>query len=556
MVPKLPTNLPCQLGLKFMKAACDSGDLPRARNLFDKIGEPDLRTWTVLISAYTRRGLPKDSIKIYSLLRAREINPDKLVLLAVAKACSTLRDTIKAKEVYEDAIRFGFHSDTLLGNALIDMFAKCKCVEDARQVFDDIPVKDVVSWTSLTSCYVTCYLPRRGLDEFREMVLNRVRPNAVTVSSILPACSELRTLKLGREIHGFVVKHGMEENLFVCSALVSMYANCLSMRQAQLVFDNMSQRDIVLWNVILTAYFSNKECEKGLDLFYKMRYDGVQLNDASWNAVIGGCTQNGRTEQALEMLGQMQNSGFRPNQITITSVLPACSSFERLGTGKEIHGYIFRNWFIEDLTTITAVVFMYAKCGDLELSRKVFSLMPKKDTVAWNTIIIANSMHGKGEEALLLFQKMLDSGTKPNSVTFNGVLSGCSHSLLVDEGFLIFNSIRDYSIEPDADHYSCIVDILSRAGRLEEAYDFIQKMPLEPTAGAWGALLGACRVHKNMELAKIAANRLFEIEPNNPGNYVLLSNTFASAKLWDEASEIRNLMRDRGITKEPGYSWV
>lgn len=325
---------------------------------------------------------------------------------------------MKAKEVHADASRFGFHSDTLLGNALIDMYAKCKCVEDARRVFDDMRVKDVVSWTSLSSCYITCQLPRKGLEKFREMVLNGVKPNVVTVSSILPGCAELRTLNLGREVHGFVVKHGMGENLFVCSALVSMYASCLGIRQARLVFDNMSQRDSVLWNVILTAYFSNKQWEKGLDLFYKMRNEGVVLGDASWNAVIGGCIQNGRTEQGLKMLGKMQDMGFTPNQVTITTLLPACTSWETLRTGKEIHGYIFRHRFTEDVTTATALVFMYAKCGNLELSRRAFSLMPKKDTVAWNTIIIANSMHGKGEEALLLFQKMLESGTKPILLLF------------------------------------------------------------------------------------------------------------------------------------------
>lgn len=556
MISKLPTNLPCHVSLRLIKAYCNCGDLESARHLFNKIPKPDLRTWTILISAYAQQGFAEDSLKLYTLLRLREINPDKLVLLSVAKACATLGDNTKAKEVHDDAVRFGFHSDTLLGNALIDMYAKCQCVEDARRLFDEMTAKDVVSWTSLSSCYVTCRLPRQGLEEFRQMLLNGVRPNVVTVSSILPACSELRTLNLGREIHGFVVKHAMGGNLFVSSALVSMYASCLSIRQAQLVFDNMSQRDTVLWNVILTAYFSNKESEKGLALFYQMRNEGVTLNDASWNAVIGGCIQNGRTEQALEMLGQMQDLGFKPNQITITSVLPACTSLESLRAGKEIHGYIFRTWLIEDLATTTAVVFMYAKCGDLELSRRVFSLMSKKDTVAWNTIIIANSMHGEGEEALLLFQKMLDSGTKPNSATFTSVLSGCSHSLLVDKGLLIFDLMRDYSIEPDADHYSCIVDLLSRAGQLEGAYDFIQKMPIEPTASAWGALLGACRVHKNVELAKIAAKRLFEIEPDNPGNYVLLSNTLATAKLWDEASEIRKLMRERGIAKEPGCSWL
>ncbi|KAK9275541.1 hypothetical protein L1049_022808 [Liquidambar formosana] len=437
------------------------------------------------------------------------------------------------------------------------MYAKCRHFEGAQRVFDDMPVKDVITWTSLSSCYVSCGLPRQALVAFREMSLNGVRPNSVTVSSVLPACTELKNLNLGREIHGFIVKNGIGENVFVSSALVDMYASCLSIRRALLVFDNMSRRDIVSWNVIMTAYFLNKECEKALSLFYMMRNNGIELNYASWNAVIGGCMQNGRTEQALEILGQMQYSGFKLNQITITSILPACTNLESLRGGKEIHGYILRHWFVEDLTATTALVFMYAKCGDLDLSRRVFNMMPRRDTVSWNTMIIANSMHGNGKEALFLFHKMLDSGVKPNSVTFTGVLSGCSHSRLVNEGLLVFDSMsRDYSIEPDADHYSCMVDVLSRSGRLTEAYEFIQKMPLEPTAGAWGALLGACRVYKNVELGKIAANQLFEIEPHNPGNYILLSNIFVSAKLWGEASQTRKLMRDRGITKTPGCSWV
>ncbi|XP_059623751.1 pentatricopeptide repeat-containing protein At1g20230-like [Cornus florida] len=557
MLSKIPTNLPPHLSLKFIKIYSSSGDLWRARQLFDKIPEPDLRSCTVLISAYTKHGFPKEAIQLYEELRKQNIPLDKLVLLSVVKACATSADVNKAKEIHEDAIRFGFHSDLLLGNALIDMFGKCRFSEGARRVFDNLWVKDVISWTSIASCYINCGRPREALRLLREMGLNGVRPNSVTLSSILPACSELKDLSSGRELHGFVVRNGLEENVYVSSALVNMYASCLSIKQAQLVFDSMSQRDIVSWNAIVTAHFSNGECEKALSLFNRMKTEGVRLNYASWNAVIGGCMQNGRTKQALEILCQMQDSGFKPNQITITSVLPACTNLESLRGGREIHGYIFRHWIYEDITATTALVLMYAKCGVLELARRVFKMIPKRDTVAWNTMIVANSMHGNGDEALSLFYKMLNSGTKPNSTTFTGVLSGCSHSRLVDEGLSVFHSMsRDHFIEPDAQHYSCMVDVLSRAGRLEEAYRFIQEMPIEPTAGAWGALLGACRVYKNVDLGRIAANRLFEIEPDNPGNYVLLSNILVTAKLWGEASGTRKMMRERGITKLPGCSWV
>ncbi|GAV89645.1 PPR domain-containing protein/PPR_2 domain-containing protein/DYW_deaminase domain-containing protein [Cephalotus follicularis] len=557
MLSKIPANPPPRLVLKFFKMFSHYDDIQRARHLFDKIHEPDLRSWTILISAHTKHGFPEEALNIYNTLRARNVKLDTYVLLPVAKACAASADLIKAREVHDDAIRFGFSSDTLLGNALVDMYAKCKYVDGAKRAFDDVKVKDVVTWTSMASCYANCGLARQCFGVIRNMGLNGVRPNSVTVSSILPACTELKDLNLGREIHGFVVRNAIGENVFVSSALVNMYASCLSVRQAEFVFVNMFRRDSVSWNVLLTAYFSNKEYEKGLGLFHQMRSEGVKLNQASWNAVVGGCVQNGLNEQALDKLRQMQDSRFRPNQITITCVLPACTNLESLKGGKEIHGYICRHWYFKDLTTSTALVSMYAKCGDLDLSRRVFDMMTRKDTVAWNTIIIANSMHGNGNEAVLLFHNMLGSGIKPNSVTFTGVLSGCSHSRLVHEGLQIFNSMnREHSIDPDADHYSCMVDVLSRAGRLEEAYEFIQRMPIEPSAGAWGSLLGACRVYKNVKLGRISANRLFEIEPDNPGNYVLLSNILGTAKLWDEASKTRKLMRDRGIPKTPGCSWV
>ncbi|KAL6283266.1 hypothetical protein ACE6H2_014195 [Prunus campanulata] len=474
MLSKLPANVPSHLSLRFLKVYCNSGDLQRARHLFDQIPHPDLRAWTVLISGHTRHGFPKESIKLYASLRARQIDPDNLLLLSVAKACASLGDLRNAKELHDEAIRFGFHSDIALGNAMVDMFGKCKYVDGARQVFDDMPAKDVVSWTSLCSCYVNCGLPRQGLVAFRDMGLNGVRPNAVTVSSILPACSELKYLNLGREIHGFVVKHAMEENVFVSSALVNIYASCLSIKQAQMVFDMMPQRDVVSWNVLLTAYFLNRDCEKGIALFCRMRREGVKLDGASWNAVIGGCLNNGQTEQALKMLGQMQESGFKPNQITITSLLPACKDLESLRAGKEVHSYIFRNCLMEDLATTTALVSMYAKCGELELSRRVFDMMPRRDTVAWNTMIIANSMHGNGEEALLLFRKMLDSWVKPNSVTFTGVLCGCSHSRLVDEGIMVFDSMRrDHSLRNRV--YSFVAGDRSNE-RSEEIYKFLVEM--------------------------------------------------------------------------------
>lgn len=554
---KLPANISPHVGEKLLNTVLNSGDLSRARQLFDKIPEPNLHSWANLISAYTKQNLPNEAVKLYFLFRKQNIQlPDRILLLSAAKACAAYADLTKAKEIHEDAVRFGYLSDLTLGNALINMYGKCKCCDGAQSVFNELPVKDVISWTSLLSSYVNCGFLGEALQAFCKMGLNGLRPNAVTLSSILPACSEMKCLNLGRQIHGYAVKDGFGENAFVTSALVDMYASCSCLADAQLVFDNMLVRDIVSWNVIVSAYFLNGESERALSRFGKMRKQGVPLNYDSWNTVIGGCVQHGENTLALELLVQMQDEGFKPNHITITSALPACSNLESLRKGKEIHAYIFRNKIFTDITTTTALVYMYAKCGELELSSQIFNIMPRKDAVAWNTIIIANAMHGRGEEALLLFRNMLISGVKPNSITFTGVLSGCSHSKLVDEGLQVFHSMRSHLIEPDADHYASLVDILSRAGCLDEAYGYIQRMPMKPTAGAWGALLGGCRVYKNVDLARIAAKHLFEIEPDNPGNYVLLSNIFVEGKLWNEASMYRKIMEQKQISKPPGCSWI
>lgn len=558
MLPKVPTHLPPHLNIEFIKKYLNSGDLARARQLFDGITYPDVHSWTLLISAYTKNGRCREAIKLYTEVRnSRKINPDKLAILAVAKACAFSGDLAKAKEIHCDAVNYRMSSDLLLGNVLIDMYGKCKYFEGAERVFDGLMMKDVITWTSFCSCYVNCGLPREALRALRQMGLSGTRPNAMTLSSVLPACSDLKYLPLGREIHGFGIKNGMGENVFVNSALVDMYASCSSIKNAEIVFNNIPQPDVVSWNVIISAYFSNGECEKALTKFLQMRKQGVKLDTVSWNSVISGCADNGKAQQALELLGDMQQLGCKPNQITITSLLTACTGLELWRGALEIQAYIVRHCFMDDLAASTALVFIYAKSGDLEMSNRLFHMMPLRDTVAWNTIILANSMHGNGEKALSLFNEMVSSGLKPNAVTFTGVLSGCSHSQMVDEGLAVFHSMsKDHKVEPDAEHYSCMVDVLSRGGRLADAYNFIQHMPVEPSPSAWGALLGACRIYKNVDLGRIAANQLFEIEPDNPGNYVLLFNILVTAKLWGEASETRKLMRDRGIKKVPGCSWV
>ncbi|CAI9763299.1 unnamed protein product [Fraxinus pennsylvanica] len=263
-------------------------------------------------------GHPKEAINFYAEFRnSGKVSPDKLAFLSVVKACAKLGDVLKAKDIHDDAIKYGFGSDLLLGNAMIDIYGKCKYIDDAKIVFDDLRVKDVISGTSLCSCYVNCGLPGDALWAIRAMCLSGTMPNAMTLSYILPACSVLKCLNLGREVHGFGIKNCMEDNMFVNSALVDMYASCSSIKQAEQVFHNMPQHDMVSWNVMISAYFSNGKCEDALIIFDQMLSRGVKLNYDSWNAVICGFMDNGQTQQALELLSRMQQLGFKPNQITI-----------------------------------------------------------------------------------------------------------------------------------------------------------------------------------------------------------------------------------------------
>ncbi|KAI4366858.1 hypothetical protein MLD38_022671 [Melastoma candidum] len=397
----------------------------------------------------------------------------------------------------------------------------------------------------------------QALNGFREMVLGGTMPNPVIISLLISVCSELNLLRVGKELHCFVIRHKMDDNIHVGTAIINLYSRCSTISEAQSVFDRMRTHDAICWNTILAANFKDGNCDRGLALFDQMRKEGIRLTNASWNIIIGGCVQYGQNESAVDFFRRMQVAGFRPDQITILTILPVCGNLELLCGGRAIHSYVLRSRLTNSLAMETALSLMYAKCGDLEMSQRVFDMILSKDLVAWNTIIIANSMHGDGVKALALFREMLETGIRPNSVTFTGVLSGCSHSRLIEVAVSIFNSMeKDYCIEPQSDHYSCLVDLLGRAGRLQEAYELLLKNPAKETAPAWGALLSACRVHKNVELGRLAAARLFEIEPDNPGNYVSLFNILVAAKRWDEAAEIRKMLRDQGVGKRPGISWI
>eukprot|EP01018_Ginkgo_biloba_P015184 Gb_08053 [translate_table: standard] len=503
-----------------MYAKC--GRIDDACQVFDKMSLKNVVSWNSMISGFILNNHGDDALILFEQMQLAGMKANPITVLNVLPACAHSAALQNGKEIHYYIIRSGFNSDITVINALVAMYAQCGSIEDARKVFDKMPQRDVCSWTAMIAGYNQNSECDKAFYVFHQMQLAGVRPNSVTIASVVTACANSASLQLGKEIHNYVIKCGFESDVIVGNALIAMYAKCENLENANRVFDKASQKSMVSWNTMITAY-----------------------------------VQNGYGNHALKLFREMQLSGAKPNSITIASVLPACAYLVGLQQGKEIHDYIFRSGFESDVFVGSAVVDMYAKCGSIKDACQVFDNMSHRDVVAWTAMIVGYAMHGHAEDALALFSQMRLKGMKPNKITFTGVLSACSHAGLVAKGWQYFDLMsQDYSITPSMEHYACMVDLLGRAGQLYEAIDFIENMPLEPNARVWGALLGACRIHCNTELGKYVAEHLFQLENESTGNYVLLSNIYAAAGRWDDAEVVRKAMKKKGLQKIPGCSWI
>lgn len=523
---------------------------------------------------------------------SRGLAPDTHVLPSVIKACASTTALRVGKIVHGIACVCGFSSDSVIQSSLVLMYLKCDQVKHARRVFDEMPFKDVVSCSALLAGYA-----RKGCVEeaigllfqmeklsvepnlvswngliagfsrsghcndaafvFQKMHLEGFKPDGTTIASVLPAVGELEKLNTGIQIHGYVVKQGLEQDICVVSALIDMYGKCGCELEMLKVLKEMDQMDTGACNALITGLSRNGSVEKALELFRQFKEQGVILNVISWTSVIAGCSQNGKDMEALELFREMQNAGVKPNSITIPCLLPACGNIAALIHGKAVHCFSFRSEISNNVYVGSSLIDMYAKCGRIHMSRLCFDKMPVKNLVCWNAIMGGYAMHGKAKEAIDLFHSLLTSGLKPDFISFTCVLAACSQGGLTDEGWHFFDSMsRDHEIEARMEHYACMVTLLGRAGKLDEAYNMIKQMPFEPDACIWGALLSSCRVHNNVHLGEVAAKKLIELEPSNPGNYVLLSNIYASKGMWTGVDTVRNMMKSKGLKKNPGCSWI
>jgi pentatricopeptide repeat protein len=443
-------------------------------------------------------------------------------ILDVVQDCINIKSLLKGRITHAHMIKTGVPNDVLVTNYLVNMYAKCGSVKDALYLFEKMPERSLVSWNTVVSAYTQSENGIEAIKIVWRMQQEGVRPDKFTFTSVLRACATVMALAEGKQVHTLIVKSDTDSNVFVESALVDMYGKCGSIEEARQVFDKMPERNLV-----------------------------------SWNAMIAGFAQNGEGEEALNVFRQVQRAGVNQNQYTLSSALSACASLAAVQEGNQVHVVSIKTGFQYDVFVGSALVDMYAKCGSIKDAHSVFDKMPKRNVVSWNAMITGFAQHGRGNETLEIFEQMQQAGVKPNDITFVCVLSACSHAGLVNEGQHYFDSMTgDYGITPRIHHYACMVDLLGRAGHLYEAEDLINKMPYEPNAAVWGSLLGACRIHGHMELAQRAAERLFELEPQNAGNHVLLSNIYAAAGRWDDVEKVWKLMKDSGVKKDKGRSWI
>lgn len=412
--------------------------------------------------------------------------------------------------------------DTAAWNSMISGYCDNGRVREACVLFEQMPRPNVISWTAMIGGYERNGENEKALSLFRRMWASEIKPTSSTFACVLTVCAKVSELGLATQLHGHVVKISCFFDTYVSTSLVTLYATCKQVENAMKVFHDNGD-----WNVV------------------------------SWTALVTGFAMNGRHEEALYEFRKMVSFGIRPNQSSFTSALNSCCGLEAVDRGKKIHAATVKQGLDYDVFVANSLIVLYSKCGDIDDGLKVFRSMYSRNIVSWNTIIVGCAQNGYGSMALHFFDDMMACRVEPDGITFVGALAACSHCRLPEKGRQIFQLLRENpAIDVKLEHYVCMVDILGRSGSFEEAEEFIRNMPTKPNATVWLALLSACRLHSNVEVARRAAQEIFDLDPYSSGAYVLLSNIYASSGRWNDVAQVRVMMRCRGIVKIPGSSWI
>lgn len=503
-----------------MFASC--GCLVEAHRVFDLITKRSVYTWNAIISAHVKFGQCEHALTLFKKMQEEGIVPNVVTFSCVLSACRSMGAIMHGRLVHEQLISSGISPDVVLGNTLIDMYAKCGSLEEARKIFDELPNQSMASWGAMISGYADSGEGELALEMYERMLEVGVKPNEIIHACVLKACGSIKALAQGRAIHDQMVATGIESNLVVGITLVDMYAKCGSLEEARTVFENLSNQHLVVWGAMIEGYAQHE---------------------------YGLC--------ALELFERMQQEGIMPNKVIFLSALKACGTVGAITQGSLIHCQIIRSGLESDVAIGSTLVDAYAKCGRLEEAKRVFNGLQDRNVVSWGAMVAAYSRYGNCKLVENCLLDMHQLGLKPGRVIYISVLAACSHAGLLEEGSHYFKSMReDHGITPSIEHYNCMVDLLGRLGHLSEAEVLLQTMPIPPDIIGWTSLLTSCRTYGNVELGRQCFDKVIQYDPARAAGYVLMSNIYADAHMWEDADKINKMRKYARAAKKPGKAWI
>ncbi|CAH9107393.1 unnamed protein product [Cuscuta epithymum] len=607
-----------------LKELIKKGHVRNAREMFNKMPHRDEVSWTNMIAAYVNASESFEALSLFHDMWAyTDLHMDPFILSLVLKACGISTNVKYGELVHGYSVKSGLVNSIFVGSSLLNMYMKLGKFWEGCKQFDEMPNKNVVSWTAIVTGLVHMGYNNEALMYFSEMCEDGIKYDSYSYAIALKACADMGYLNYGREIHTRIVKEGYGAGSYVANSLSTMYNKCGNVKYGLCLFEKMILKDVVSWTSIITTYVQMGQDELAIQAFLRMRDShtspneytyaaivaacanlarldwGEQLHSnalhsgfvafpsvgnsvmalyskcgllglasmvfnamnkrdiVSWSTIIAGYAQAGHGEEAFNLLSWMRREGTKPTEFALASVLSVCGNTTSLYQGKQLHAHVLAIGLDQTVLIHSALVSMYSKCGNIKEASDIFQMAQCNDIVSWTAMISGLAEHGKSTEAIDLFEKSSEAGLEPDSVTFVGVLSACSHAGLVDIGFHYFNSmIKDYKLSHSKEHYGCMIDLLCRAGRLSDAENMINSMPFEKDDVVWSTLLRACRVHGDVECGRRAAKHILKLDPDSAGAHITLANIYSSKGKWREAAELRKLMRSKGVIKEPGWSWI
>ncbi|KAI9166044.1 hypothetical protein LWI28_025239 [Acer negundo] len=597
------------------------GDVEAAKFLFDQIPNRNLLAWNAMVSGYVHNRLWNASLALFYEMQLAGFNPDAISIISILSACSKLEVILFGKSAHAFSLRKSIDSNLDVSNALLMFYSDLGQLSDCFKLFHRMAARNTVSWNTLISGCVQNREVQKAVFLFNQMLKEVAeQPDMVTLISVIPSYNQNEDLQRGKAIHGYAIKSGYGSDVSLVNSLITMYCKCGNLEDGRLLFEVMHERSLVSWNALITGYRYHDLQNEVLVLFSHMRKEGQKPNHVTllnllpvcytpvqgksihafavrtgivhetslvtslmfmyarfgsvnlcillfqmekkrmdislWNAIISVLVQTKNAEQAVASFCELLHVGLEPDHITVLSLISACVQVNNLNLSNSVMAWVIQKGFDKDVAVSNALIDLYARCGSISIAKKLFESLLVKDVVSWGVMINGFGFHGDGEAALDLFVQMQLSGVRPDDITYLSVLSACSHAGLVEQSRRVFKSMVEDGISPRMEHYACMVDLLGRAGLLDEAFNYVKRLPCKPSRSLLESLSGACRIHGNVELGEKISEMVLEMDPENPGSYVMLHNIYASAGRWEDASRVRSDMKRRGLKKVPGFSLV